>query len=97
MPKNHPLSNEIREIEEIMLTMRQSKLQEISCVCYISQIESRSIKESLNDHLDIRHHFIHNLVEDKVISLEVVSLEVQIVVFLLNLWMCLGLIYLENS
>ena len=79
MPKNHPSSNEIREFEEIMLTMRQSKLQEICCVCYISQIESRNIEESLNDHIDIRHHFIHNLVEDKVVSLEVVSLEVQIV------------------
>ena len=33
----------------------------------------------MKDHIDIRHHFIHNLVEDKVISLEVDSLEVQIV------------------
>ena len=41
--------------------------------------ESRSIEESLNYHLDIRHHLICNLVKDKVISLEVVSLEVQIV------------------
>ena len=47
-------------------------------MCYTPKIESRSIEESLNDHIDIRHHFIHNLVEDKVISLEFVSLEGQI-------------------
>ena len=37
--KNHPLSNVIGNYEDSMVTGRQSKLNEITYVCYTSQIE----------------------------------------------------------
>ncbi|KAJ9682438.1 hypothetical protein PVL29_018369 [Vitis rotundifolia] len=49
VPKNHPLSNVIGNYEDNILTRRQSKLNEISYVCYISQIEPKNIEEALND------------------------------------------------
>ena len=48
-------------------------------------------------HVDIRHHFICDLVEDKIVSFEYVQIEgVKLLIFSLNLWMCLGLNYLED-
>ena len=44
VPKNHPSRNEIREFEEIMLKMRQSKVQEMSCVCYIPQMNLGALR-----------------------------------------------------
>ena len=49
MPKNHPLINLIGNYEDNMVTRRQSKLNEISYVCYTSQIEPKSFEEALND------------------------------------------------
>ena len=36
VPKNHPLSNVIGNYEDNMVTRRQSKLNEISYICYAS-------------------------------------------------------------
>ena len=41
VPKNHPLTNVIGNYEDSMVTRRQVKLNEISYVCYISQIEPK--------------------------------------------------------
>ena len=43
VPKNHPLTNVIGNYEDSMVTRRQVKLNEISYVCYISQIEPKKI------------------------------------------------------
>ncbi|RVW20081.1 Retrovirus-related Pol polyprotein from transposon RE1, partial [Vitis vinifera] len=49
VPKNHPLSNVIGNYEDSMVTRRQSKLNEVSYVCYTSQIEPKNVEEALND------------------------------------------------
>ncbi|KAL6348246.1 hypothetical protein AAG906_005538 [Vitis piasezkii] len=49
IPKNHPLSNVIGNYEDSMVTRRQSKLNEVSYVCYTSQIEPKNVEEALND------------------------------------------------
>ena len=47
--KNHPLSNVIRNYEDSMVTRRQSKLNEITYVCYTSQIELKKYWRGLDD------------------------------------------------
>ncbi|RVW30845.1 putative mitochondrial protein [Vitis vinifera] len=49
IPKNHPLSNVIGNYKDNMVTKRQSKLNEISYVCYTSQIEPKKVEEALNN------------------------------------------------
>ena len=49
VPKNHTLSNVIGNYEDSMVTRRQSELNEISYVCYTSQIEPKNVEEVLND------------------------------------------------
>ncbi|RVW69235.1 Retrovirus-related Pol polyprotein from transposon TNT 1-94 [Vitis vinifera] len=49
VPKNHPLSNVIGNYEDSMVIRRQSKLNEVSYVCYTSQIEPKNVEEALND------------------------------------------------
>ena len=39
----------IEDYEENMVTRRQSKLNEISYVCYTSQIEPKNVEVALND------------------------------------------------
>ncbi|GAA0169911.1 hypothetical protein LIER_24291 [Lithospermum erythrorhizon] len=41
-------------------------------------ISNNSVQHSRTKHIDIRHHFIRELVEDKVISLEHVSIDKQL-------------------
>ncbi|RVX07779.1 Retrovirus-related Pol polyprotein from transposon RE1 [Vitis vinifera] len=38
-----------KDIEDSMVTRRQSKLNEVSYVCYTSQIEPKNVEEALND------------------------------------------------
>ncbi|KAJ9682774.1 hypothetical protein PVL29_018656 [Vitis rotundifolia] len=49
VPKNHPLSNVIGNYEDNLVTRRQSKLNEVSYVCYTSQIEPKNVEKALND------------------------------------------------
>ena len=49
VPKNHPLSNVIGNYEDSMVIRRQSKLIEVSYVCFTSQIEPKNVEEALNN------------------------------------------------
>ncbi|KAL6329091.1 hypothetical protein AAG906_007438 [Vitis piasezkii] len=52
------------------------------------------VLHSRSKHVDIKHHFIQDLVEDKIVSLEFFLMEVKLLAMLLNLWMFLGLNHL---
>lgn len=69
--KNHPLSNVIGDFEENMVTLRQSKLNEISCICYTFQIEPKSVEEALNDEvwLEALHEELNQFTRKEVLFL----------------------------
>ena len=46
LPKNQPISNVIGNVNERVVTMRQSILSEINFVCYISQLEPKNVEEA---------------------------------------------------
>ena len=43
IPKNHPISNVIGNVNERVVTKRQSRLNEMGLVCYTSQLESKNV------------------------------------------------------
>ena len=49
VPKNHPISNIVGNINECVATMRQSRLNEMGFVCYTSQLKPKNVKEALRD------------------------------------------------
>ncbi|RVX10899.1 Retrovirus-related Pol polyprotein from transposon RE2 [Vitis vinifera] len=49
MPKNHPISNAIGNVNEHVVTRRQSRLNEMGIVCYTSQLEPKNVKEASGD------------------------------------------------
>ena len=49
IPKNHPISNVIGNIDESVLTRRQSRMNLIGLTCYTSQLEPKNVEEALRD------------------------------------------------
>ena len=49
VPKNHPISNVIGNVNEWVVTKRQSRLNEMGLVCYTSQLERKNVEEALGD------------------------------------------------
>ena len=49
VPNDHPISNVIGDLDESMVTMRQSRLNEMDFVCYTSQLEPKNMEEDLGD------------------------------------------------
>ena len=49
IPKNHPISNVIGNVNEHVVTRRQSRLNEMGIVCYTSQLEPKNVKEASSD------------------------------------------------
>ena len=47
--KNHPISNVIGNMNEYVVTRRQSRLNEMSFICYTSQLELRNVDKALGD------------------------------------------------
>ena len=47
--KNHPISNVIGNVNECVVTRRQTRLSEMGLVCYTSQLEPKNVKEALGD------------------------------------------------
>ena len=47
VPKNHPISNIIGNIDDSMVTRSQSRLNEIDFVCYASQLKPKNVEETL--------------------------------------------------
>ena len=47
--KNHPILNVISNINERVVTRRQSKLNEMGLVCYTLQLEPKNVKEALGN------------------------------------------------
>ena len=48
-PKNHSISNVIGNVNEWVVTRRQSRLNEMSLICYSSQLEPKNVEEALRD------------------------------------------------
>ena len=49
VPKDHPISNVIGDIEKSVVTRRRSRLNEVSFTCYTSQLEQKNVEEALGD------------------------------------------------
>ena len=49
IPKNHSISNVIGNVNEWVVTRRQSRLNEMSLICYTSQLEPKNMEEALGD------------------------------------------------
>ena len=49
IPKNHQISNVIRNVNEQVVTRRQFRLNEMGLVCYTSQLELKNVEEALGD------------------------------------------------
>ena len=49
IPKNHPISNVIGNVNKRVVTRRQSRLNEMGLVCYTSQLEPKNVEEALGD------------------------------------------------
>ena len=49
IPKNQPISNVIGNVNERVVTRRQSRLNEMGLVCYTFQLELKNVKEALGD------------------------------------------------
>ena len=49
IPKNHPISNDIGNMNELVVTKRQSRLNEMGLVCYTSQLEQKNVEKALRD------------------------------------------------
>ena len=49
IPKNHQISNVIRNVNEQVVTRRQLRLNEMGLVCYTSQLELKNVEEALGD------------------------------------------------
>ena len=49
IPKNHLISNVIRNVNESVVTRRQSRLNEMGLVCYTSQLGPKNVEEALGD------------------------------------------------
>ena len=49
VPKNNPISNVIGNVNEWVVTKRQSRLNEMGLVCYTSQLERKNVEEALGD------------------------------------------------
>ena len=47
--KNHPISNDIGNMNELVVTRRQSRLNEMGLVCYTSQLEQKNVEKALRD------------------------------------------------
>ncbi|KAL6342170.1 hypothetical protein AAG906_004490 [Vitis piasezkii] len=47
--KNHPISNVIGNVNECVVTRRQTRLSEMGLVCYTSQLEPKNVLEALGD------------------------------------------------
>ena len=45
VPKNHPISNVIGNVNEHVVTRRQSIINEMGLVCYTSQIEPKMYRK----------------------------------------------------
>ena len=43
LPKNHPISNVIGNVNELVVTRRQSRLNEMDLICYTSQLEPKNV------------------------------------------------------
>ena len=44
LPKNHPISNVIGNVNELVVTRRQSRLNEMGLICYTSQLEPKNVE-----------------------------------------------------
>ena len=49
VPKNQKISNFIGNVNERVVTRRQSRLNEMGIVCYTSQLELKNVEEALGD------------------------------------------------
>ena len=49
IPKNHPISNVVGNVNEHVVTRRQSRLNEMGLVCYTAQLEPKNVEEALGD------------------------------------------------
>ena len=84
MPKDH-IQIEVESKNEKCFEKKEEKDEQLDDVDRgkfepaRKNISRNPVLHSKTKHVDVRHHFIHDLVEDKVISLEFVSLEGQIV------------------
>ena len=49
VPKNHLISNVIGNVNEHVVTKRQSRLNDMGLVCYTSQLEPKNVEEALSN------------------------------------------------
>ena len=49
LSKNHPISKVTSNMNEYVVTRRQSRLNEMGLVCYTSQLELQNMEEALGD------------------------------------------------
>ena len=49
VPKNYPISNVIGNMDDSMVTRRQSRQNKIDFFCYTSQLEPKNVEEALGD------------------------------------------------
>ena len=49
VPKNYLISNVKSNMNQLMVTKRQSRLNKTSLVCYTSQLEPKSMEKALGD------------------------------------------------